>query len=116
MRVVNKKLFASKNLKKEFFILASKRAQYVAPDLMEQYWYAFVKTTIDLLRERGDVVLPDFGRMVLNERKARRAYNGFYKVFRDVKPHLMPSFTLDIKLKRYFKSLNMDIQLRKLGK
>ena len=87
----------------DFFNSVSAKCNYINPELVKEFYVAFVRTILEELRGGGEITLPDWGKIKIVEHKGRMSSNIATGEVEYLKPTKTIKFYPDYKLKAYIK-------------
>lgn len=88
--------------KKDLFRAASKNANYASEELVEQIYYAIIRTLGQELRAKRTVDMPDWGTFYLHRHSPRMALNVNSMGFQPLEAKTTVKFKPNYKLKQHF--------------
>lgn len=67
--------------KQSFFRDVRGYCNYIPTDVVSDVYYGILKVILNKLKDNGSITLPNFGRILVERRKARRIFNVNTKVY-----------------------------------
>lgn len=88
--------------KEDVFDEISSYCNYIDRETVKNVYYGLIRAISKRLREKGSVVMPDWGEFYLHRHKPRIALDINSRSFRNLEAKTTVKFTPDHKVKQYF--------------
>ena len=89
---------------KNLFQKLSEENSYCSPELMQKFYYSFLRVLLNDLRDNGKIIFPDFGTFEVKLNKGRRIRNVNTGMISRVDAYKTIKFRPSNRLKYYIKN------------